>query len=72
MKVTNEAIRLWLAQNKQVELSREFIGMVRKGSRGSKHAAAIKEAEVALFRQMTRSLRNEIIAAGKELGLSIN
>lgn len=72
MKVTNEAIRLWLAQNKGVEISREFIGMVRKGSRGSKHAAAIHEAELAILEQQGREVRKQIIATGKAYGLSIS
>ncbi len=72
MKVTNEAIRLWLAKNKQVEISREFIGMVRKGRRNSTYAAEIIEAELAILEQQGQEVQRQLVATGKVFGLSIN
>ncbi len=70
MKVTNKAICERLA-SKGVDLTPQFIGMVRKGRRNSTYAAEIIEAELAILEQQGREVRKQLIATGKAYGLSI-
>lgn len=71
MKVTNKDICEWLAV-KGIDLTPQFVGMVRKGRRGSKRAAAIKEAELAILEQQALEVKRQLSATANAYGLSIS
>lgn len=71
MKVTNKAICEWLAV-KGIDLTPQFVGMVRRNERGSKYANKIHEAELAILEKQAHEVKRQLSATANAYGMTIN